>query len=147
MTTREGKSVYTQARYNLQYGGRQTRNGYTIPYNDAKLVGTRGCSDECTQTWKPVLAGKGAQSQGFWEVATRPDGSRQWAYKGSPVYTYVEDEQPGDIRGNNRHVVVYGDPQGRNEAMMSVAAPQRKNGGASAQAGSGFYWHVAGLTY
>jgi predicted lipoprotein with Yx(FWY)xxD motif len=27
-------------------------------------------------------------------------GSFQWAYKGKPVYTFLEDEKPGDIRGD-----------------------------------------------
>src|SRR5690606_32172064 len=112
MMTKDGRSVYTQARYNLQYGGRQTRTGYTIPYHEAKAVGTRGCVDQCTELWKPVLAPKNARASGFWEVAVRADGSRQWAYKGSPLYTYAKDEKPGDIRGNNRHVIVYGDPEG-----------------------------------
>src|SRR5262249_31768139 len=50
---------------------------------------------------------------GFWEIVTRGDGSRQWVFKGSPVYTFVGDKIAGDITGNNRHVIVYGGPQGQ----------------------------------
>lgn len=145
MMTREGLSVYTQARYNLQYGGRQTRTGYSIPYHEAKAVGTRGCVDSCTKLWRPLQAPQNAQAGGFWEVATRADGSKQWAYKGSPLYTYANDKKAGDIEGNNRHVPVYGDPEGT--ISLAVTVGDRKGGGASYQAGSGFYWHIAGLYY
>ena len=146
MMTKEGLSVYTQARYNLQYGGRETRTGYSIPYNTAKAVGTRGCVETCTQTWKPVQAPENAVGQGFWEVATRNDGTKQWAYKGSPLYTYVADKKPGDIQGNNRHEVLYGDPQGK--INLEVAIGTSTLGlNRSMQAGAGFYWHLAGLFY
>lgn len=148
MVTQEGKSVYTQARYNLQYGGRQTRIGYTIPYNEAKAVGTRGCVQQCTGTWKPVLTPKNAQASGYWEVATRADGSKQWAYKGSPLYTYVQDKESGDILGNNRHVIVYGDPEGKISLDVTVGDLGYEDGGsASRHSGSGFYWHLASLVY
>jgi predicted lipoprotein with Yx(FWY)xxD motif len=32
-------------------------------------------------------------------VVTRDDGTRQWAYKGWPVYTNVQDTKPGDTIG------------------------------------------------
>ena len=112
MTTGNGMPVYTVARYKVQYGGRETRTGYAVSYNDAKSQGTDGCQGECTTTWKPVLAAANARAWGFWEVVARSDGSAQWAFKGSPLYTYVGDKAPGDIAGNNRHVIVYGGPKG-----------------------------------
>lgn len=30
----------------------------------------------------------------------RDDGSRQWAYKGKPLYTFAKDAKPGDITGD-----------------------------------------------
>jgi predicted lipoprotein with Yx(FWY)xxD motif len=146
LTTRDGLSVYTQARYNLQYGGRETRTGYVIPYNIAKDVGTQGCVGSCNDTWKPVKAPANALSWGFWEVVTRPDGSKQWAYKGSALYTYVGDHKGGDIEGNNRHVIVYGDPEGKTD--LSVVVGQRSpGGGPSMESGAGYYWHIAGLFF
>ena len=146
LTTRDGLSVYTQARYNLQYGGRETRTGYVIPYNLAKDVGTKGCTGSCTENWKPVTASANAVSWGFWEVAARPDGSKQWAYKGSPLYTYVGDHKGGDIEGNNRHVVVYGDAEGKTD-LANVVGEQPHGGGPSMESGAGYYWHIAGLFF
>ncbi len=113
MTTRSGMTLYTVARYQVLYGGRETRTGYAVSYNDVKSQGTQGCQGDCTTTWKPVLAPAHAQARGLWEVAARPDGSKQWVFKGSPLYTYVGDRKPGDVRGNNRHVIVYGGSHGQ----------------------------------
>jgi predicted lipoprotein with Yx(FWY)xxD motif len=113
LTTAKGETLYFVARFFALYGGRETRSGYAVSYNDAKSQGTEACQDRCTSTWKPLLAPPSAQSGGFWEVITRSDGSRQWSFKGSPLYTYVGDTSPGDIKGNNRHVIVYGGSQGQ----------------------------------
>src|SRR5262249_40494043 len=94
------------------YGGRETRTGYAITYNDAKAQGTQGCQTDCTQTWKPVLAAANAQPQGFWEIVTREDGSKQWAFKGSPLYSFTGDKKGGDIAGNTPYGIVYGGPNG-----------------------------------
>jgi predicted lipoprotein with Yx(FWY)xxD motif len=151
LTTRPGRSVYTEARYHLQYGGRETRTGYFESYNNAKSLGPQGCLNTCLKTWQPVAADRAAQSWGFWEVVTRPDGSRQWAFKGSPLYTYSGDKRPGDIEGNNRHDIVYGGAHGTlaygdpyTNVSMRVAAG---GSGDDADAGAGFYWHLATLLY
>jgi predicted lipoprotein with Yx(FWY)xxD motif len=164
MTTARGLSVYTEARYHLQYGGRETRGGYHYTYEDAKAVGTGGCTAECTRIWRPVLAPSDAQGSGFWEVMTRPDGSKQWAYKGSALYTYVGDHSLGDIRGNNQAVIVYGDAQGKVSAVNGDGFSGREEGNDAARLmsltggnylnpranyggsfGAGFYWHLVPL--
>jgi predicted lipoprotein with Yx(FWY)xxD motif len=113
LTTSAGLTLYTEARYVLQYGGRETRTGYAVSYNDAKSQGAVGCDGDCTVTWKPFLAAADAQAWGFWEPVKRADGTQQWAFKGSPIYTYIGDKKIGDVEGNNRHVIVYGGPQGQ----------------------------------
>jgi len=96
-----------------------------------------------TKTWKPLLAPANATGGGPWEVETRSDGTKQWSYKGSPLYTYVGDKKPCDIEGNNRHEIVYGDAEGKVDLSVT--------GGDSAQgrnnAGSGFYWHLVTMVY
>jgi len=141
MTNTKGITLYTQSRYHLQYGGREMRDGYRYTYNDAKAVGTKGCADpNCLKTWKPLLAPANAQAQGFWEVESRADGTKQWSYRGSPLYTYVGDKKPGDIGGNNRHDIVYGDPEGKIDLSVTGG-----NNDSKYDEGSGFYWHTATL--
>lgn len=143
MVTKTGMSLYTQSRYHLQYGGRETRDGYRFNYSAAKAVGTRGCIDACVKTWRPLAAPANAVASGFWEVEKRADGTRQWSYKGSPLYTYAGDKKPGDIEGNSTHEVIYGDPEGKID--LSVTGGDVIAGKNSF--GSGLYWHIAGLFY
>ena len=35
-----------------------------------------------------------------WTVITRDDGSKQWAYQGKPLYTWLKDTKPGDRTGD-----------------------------------------------
>jgi len=135
MVTDKGMSVYTQTRYRTFYGGRSTRNGFWYTYADGKAVGTRGCVDACLKMWKPVIAPRNAQGSGYWEVMARPDGTRQWAYKGAALYTYAEDKMPGQDNGNNRHEIIFGDVEGKTD--LSLTGGDRR--GAS---GSGFYWRL-----
>ena len=37
---------------------------------------------------------------GDYSTITRDDGSKQWAYKGRPLYTWKKDKKPGDITGD-----------------------------------------------
>ena len=144
VTAKGNHSIYTLSRQHLQYGGRQVRSGYRYSYMDAKIVGTKGCdSTECKSMYKPVVAPKDAKSWGFWEVMTREDGTKQWAYRGSALYTYADDKKPGDILGNNRHIIIFGDPEGKVD--LSVTGGDDING--KYDSGSGLYWHLAGLHY
>lgn len=58
------------------------------------------CNGPCAQNWPPLAAPAGATAQGDWAVVTRDDGSRQWAYKGKPLYLWVKDQKPGDRSGD-----------------------------------------------
>ena len=33
----------------------------------------------------------------------RDDGSKQWAYKGKPLYYWKDDKKGGDVEGDNRN--------------------------------------------
>lgn len=151
MMTARGLTVYAESPYHLQYGGRETRGGYHISYAEAKLVGTKGCVEDCTKRWVPVAAPANARGWGFWEVYTRADGSRQWAYKGSALYTYVGDHDKGDINGNNRDSIVWGAVDGSNDDLVALAGGRSPsdnrglNGNQARVFGAGFYWHIVPL--
>lgn len=135
MTTSQGKTVYVQVRNHNQFGGRENRGGFQYSYFESKQIGALGCVDECLKKWTPVTAPADAQSSGLWQIYTRGDGTRQWAYKGAALYTYSGDKLPGDNYGNNLHEIVFG--TGLNEDRVKLAG-----GGERSAAGAGFYWHV-----
>ncbi|MBM3778160.1 MAG: hypothetical protein FJW23_07955 [Acidimicrobiia bacterium] len=53
----------------------------------------------CEMRWLPVDAPAIAVNVGDFSVVTRADGSKQWAYKGRPLYRYRDDLLPGDATG------------------------------------------------
>lgn len=112
MTTSKGQTLYFIARYHATYGGLEAPGEYSVSYNELKSQGTIACRGDCTGTWVPIMAPKDARAWGFWELVDRPEG-KQWAYKGSAVYSYVGDHRPGDTEGNNRNVILFGGPDGQ----------------------------------
>ena len=54
----------------------------------------------CAGNWPPLKASAGAKPMGDYSTITRDDGSKQWAYKGRPLYTWKKDKKPGDITGD-----------------------------------------------
>ncbi len=58
------------------------------------------CVAKCEETWPPVIASGSAAPQGDWTLATRANGTQQWAYKGKPLYTYVKDDMPEAVYGD-----------------------------------------------
>ena len=76
---------------------------------DVANSGKSACNGDCAVKWPPVLAGASDKPQGPYTIVVRDDGRRQWAYRGKPVYTWPEDQEPGDKYGDNKmniwHVV------------------------------------------
>jgi len=61
--------------------------------------GKSTCVGECLKNWQPVAAPAGARPTGHWTLATRDDGTQQWAFDGKPVYTHAGDKAVGDTKG------------------------------------------------
>jgi predicted lipoprotein with Yx(FWY)xxD motif len=74
--------------------------GMTLYIFDRDSSGTSNCSGSCANTWPPFNAPAGAQPSSDWTIVARKDGSKQWAYKGKPLYTYYHDGDPGDAKGD-----------------------------------------------
>ena len=68
---------------------------------DTAGSGTSVCNEKCAVLWPPLMADAGALSKGDWSVVARNDGSKQWAYKGKPLYYWIKDQKPGDRTGDN----------------------------------------------
>jgi len=74
--------------------------GMTLYTFDRDTAGKSNCNGQCAQNWPPLMASANASASGDWSVITREDGSKQWAYKGKPLYTWVRDSKPGDVTGD-----------------------------------------------
>jgi predicted lipoprotein with Yx(FWY)xxD motif len=75
----------------LYYQGYNHRAYQFLGFNGGPFS---NCANACAEVMPPLLAAKDDKPVGEWWIFTRPDGARQWAYRGNPVYTYRDDE-PG----------------------------------------------------
>jgi len=76
---------------------------------DAADSGKSACTGKCAANWPAVPAGDAPLSAPY-SAITREDGSKQLAYKGKPLYTFMKDKKPGDKSGdklmnNNWHAL------------------------------------------
>ena len=74
--------------------------GMTLYTFDKDLPGKSNCNGQCAVNWPPLAAKADDKTSGSWTVVTRDDGSKQWAYKGKPVYTWIKDQKAGDKTGD-----------------------------------------------
>jgi len=75
--------------------------GMTLYTFDKDAGGKSACNDQCAKIWPPVTAAADAKASGDLTVITRDDGSKQWAYKGKPLYLFSKDAKAGDKTGDN----------------------------------------------
>ena len=66
------------------------------------VAGKSMCNDKCATEWPPLMAAAGATDSGDWTMVTRADGSKMWAFKGHPLYTFLDDKAAGDVTGDNK---------------------------------------------
>ena len=87
----------------LASGALVAPNGMTLYTFDKDVAnsGKSACNGPCAALWPPMVAGAADQASGSYSVVSRDDGSRQWAYKGKPVYLYKADQKAGDRTGDN----------------------------------------------
>jgi len=67
---------------------------------DAAGSGKSVCNGGCATLWPPMMAAADAKPMGDYTVVTRDDGSKQWAYKGKPLYMWSKDGKAGDKTGD-----------------------------------------------
>jgi predicted lipoprotein with Yx(FWY)xxD motif len=76
--------------------------GMTLYVFDKDSGGKSACNGPCAGNWPPLTASDSAMPMGDYSVFTREDGTKQWAYKGRPLYTWKDDKKTGDITGDGR---------------------------------------------
>jgi predicted lipoprotein with Yx(FWY)xxD motif len=76
--------------------------GLTLYVFDKDSGGKSPCSGPWAANWPPLAAAAGAMPMGDYSIITRDDGSKQWAYKGHPLYTWKDEKKADDITGDGR---------------------------------------------
>ncbi|MET0276952.1 MAG: hypothetical protein ABW198_01355 [Pseudorhodoplanes sp.] len=74
--------------------------GMTLYIFDKDSDGKSACNGPCATNWPPLMAAADAKADTNYTIITRDDGSKQWAYKGKPLYGWVKDTKPGDTSGD-----------------------------------------------
>ena len=91
--------------------------GMSLYTFDKDSDGKSACNGACVANWPVLKAEASDTASDNYTIVTRDDGSRQWAYKGKPLYTFVKDQKAGDITGDG-FLTAFGiwrspDPSGR----------------------------------
>ena len=74
-------------------------------FDNDKEPNKSACAGNCLNNWPVLKAEASDKDMGDWKVITRDDGSKQWAYKGKPIYYFAMDKAPGDKVGDGRGMV------------------------------------------
>jgi predicted lipoprotein with Yx(FWY)xxD motif len=74
--------------------------GMSLYTFDKDSTGKSACNGPCATNWPVLKAEAGDQASDNYTIVTRDDGSKQWAYKGKPLYTFAKDQKAGDITGD-----------------------------------------------
>ena len=74
--------------------------GMTLYIFDKDTAAVSNCNGDCAVNWPPLEAKADARPQDNFGIIIRADGSRQWTYKGAALYTWINDQNPGDVTGN-----------------------------------------------
>jgi predicted lipoprotein with Yx(FWY)xxD motif len=76
-------------------------NGMTLYTYDKDAEGKSNCYGDCAQNWPPMLGGAASKEADFLSLTTRTDGTKQWMANKKPLYTFVQDKRPGEVKGDN----------------------------------------------
>jgi predicted lipoprotein with Yx(FWY)xxD motif len=102
--------------------------GMTLYHLSGEQNGKFICtSSACVQVWHPlaVVAGTPSGSVGSLGTVKRPDGTEQVTYKGMPLYTFAQDTQAGEAKGQGIKDV------GTWTAVTTSSASASESGGAA----------------
>jgi predicted lipoprotein with Yx(FWY)xxD motif len=104
--------------------------GRTLYMFGADSKNTSNCSGACASNWPPAAAPKTIKvgsgvSKSSVRAIKRSDGSRQLSYAGHPLYRFIGDAKPGEVKGQG--INAFG-------GIWHAVAPSGKAIGVAAQA-------------
>jgi len=110
LATTDGMTLYARDahRFTLAGGSHDDRRALRGNPDTGARLGLSACTDDCLDDFKPHLAPADAQPWGDWTIIERGDGTRQWAYRAFPLYTYVGDSEPGDAIAHDMYELTDG---------------------------------------
>jgi predicted lipoprotein with Yx(FWY)xxD motif len=140
--TVNGQTLYRRDGYIFQSGGGHSlRRGQPARPAVGRDIGLNArCDGDCAIHWHPFRAPDDAKPRGFWNVAVRPDGTKQWVYQGYALWTYDGDKKPGDINGHDEFTTAFADEAGTpkttpRKEMIEIGTPM--------DGAPGLYWAIA----
>lgn len=74
--------------------------GMSLYTFDKDSGGKSACNGPCAANWPALKADASDAAGDSYTVIVRDDGSKQWAYRGKPLYTFAKDQKAGDITGD-----------------------------------------------
>ena len=107
-----------------------TRNGLTLYSLSAERHGRFICTTAfCLSLWKPLVVARGVTPTGVkgLSVVRRPDAKRQVAFRGAPLYRFVQDTKPGQVKGNGFKDVGVWRPVTTGSAKAPATTPSPSN--------------------
>lgn len=77
--------------------------GMTLYTYSKDTSGVSNCSGACLAAWPAFTVPSPAPTTlpANITIITRADGTKQYAWKGMPLYYFAQDKNPGDMTGNN----------------------------------------------
>jgi predicted lipoprotein with Yx(FWY)xxD motif len=79
----------------------QTERGFSVYAFEGDEAGHSHCDADCAQQWIPLAAPATVRPHGDWSVIERSPGSRQWVFRGQPLYRHSLDDGPGSQAGSD----------------------------------------------
>ncbi|HWW67378.1 MAG TPA: hypothetical protein VNY83_05295, partial [Solirubrobacterales bacterium] len=87
----KGRTILTAADGHTLYSLSAEKNG--------KFICTKASG--CLSIWHPLIVPKGATPTGPVKLGTikRPEGGLQVTFRGRPLYSFIPDKKPGQVKG------------------------------------------------
>ncbi len=67
-----------------------TKEDQSVYYYHKDTPNKSNCTGSCLEKWEPILASDIAVAHDQWSLLVRPEGTRQWVFRGKPLYRYLK---------------------------------------------------------